>query len=338
MSPISARAAVVVLNEPDAQPEWRSFVYLLCLSECVSVCARLAVWATPFVPGAPSHVFSAFAVLGLAHAISIYAVGSTVRRNSRGTRFCVLAGLAIWFAWIMVLVISENLARTPGWFMWFTHRFASNAPVLSCLCSLILDGNDVGLLQWIFFLLIGWRLVSNRTSGIGQSHRMWVALATAWCCLYVLEATYYTAWFGYGWLRPGWWFAPAAAAHLILPVLTAGLLLGGYRTAALPAIVMAAGGAGRALLELSDWDRWVYVVFTAGLGIRYAAPWLIIAAFAWRARMASYREDGSPYPRRYCGRCRYNLHGLDSARCPECGAELERPGTPSPEVTAAEVV
>ena len=31
-------------------------------------------------------------------------------------------------------------------------------------------------------------------------------------------------------------------------------------------------------------------------------------------------EDGTPYPRRYCGNCYYNLHGLDTAeRCPECG-------------------
>jgi hypothetical protein len=57
-------------------------------------------------------------------------------------------------------------------------------------------------------------------------------------------------------------------------------------------------------------------VFTAG-------PWLLIAVFAWRVPMTRLPEDGSPFPRRYCGKCRYNLHGLDTNVCPECGAKLQ---------------
>jgi hypothetical protein len=56
-----------------------------------------------------------------------------------------------------------------------------------------------------------------------------------------------------------------------------------------------------------------------------AGPWFLIAWYAWRAPIWVPPEDGSPYPRRYCGRCHYNLHGIDSSRCPECGHELVSP-------------
>jgi hypothetical protein len=58
-------------------------------------------------------------------------------------------------------------------------------------------------------------------------------------------------------------------------------------------------------------------------GVFEAGPWLLIAVFAWRVPMPRLPEDGSPFPRRYCGKCRYNLHGLDTNVCPECGAKLQ---------------
>jgi hypothetical protein len=53
-----------------------------------------------------------------------------------------------------------------------------------------------------------------------------------------------------------------------------------------------------------------------------AGPWLLIALYAWRVPMRALPDDGSPYPRRYCARCHYNLHGLDADLCPECGNRL----------------
>jgi len=59
--------------------------------------------------------------------------------------------------------------------------------------------------------------------------------------------------------------------------------------------------------------------------VKWAGPWLLIAVFACRAWMHPFPDDGSPYPRRYCGRCRYNLLGVPQPRCPECGSELHMP-------------
>jgi hypothetical protein len=53
-----------------------------------------------------------------------------------------------------------------------------------------------------------------------------------------------------------------------------------------------------------------------------AGPWILIARHIRRHPMRLPVDDGSPWPRRYCGRCMYNLHGIDAATCPECGRTL----------------
>lgn len=50
-----------------------------------------------------------------------------------------------------------------------------------------------------------------------------------------------------------------------------------------------------------------------------AGPWLLIAWYGWRVSMKTLPDDGSPFPRRYCCRCHYNLRGLETTVCPECG-------------------
>ena len=55
-----------------------------------------------------------------------------------------------------------------------------------------------------------------------------------------------------------------------------------------------------------------------------AGPWLVIAWYVSRLPLRATPEDGSPYPRQYCGSCLYNLHGISATNCPECGCELGR--------------
>ena len=55
---------------------------------------------------------------------------------------------------------------------------------------------------------------------------------------------------------------------------------------------------------------------------RYIFPWLLIAIYAWRVPMWAPVDDGTPYPRAYCAKCLYNLHGNKEDRCPECGSDL----------------
>lgn len=66
-----------------------------------------------------------------------------------------------------------------------------------------------------------------------------------------------------------------------------------------------------------DFFVWVFVE-----PVLHAGPWFVIAVFVWRAPLRVPADDGSPYPRRYCGHCHYNLQGIASERCPECGRAL----------------
>jgi len=86
---------------------------------------------------------------------------------------------------------------------------------------------------------------------------------------------------------------------------------------------------GRTLTELPNGWRFLANSRLFELLCVYPAaevgPWLLIAVWSWRAMVLSRLEDGSPYPRRYCGRCYYNLHGLESEVCPERGSRLKPP-------------
>lgn len=153
-----------------------------------------------------------------------------------------------------------------------------------------------------------------------------------------------------------WTFAPLPSATayvvLIVPALAGVALLKGWawaRTLALVAASMAA-----IALALNAWmlSALVYAAITSllmgcphytdpmpvwwsfwlghedgftGLFVylpAHVGPWLLIAYYAWRVPTRQLPDDGSPFPRRFCGRCLYNLHGLTSDRCPECGASL----------------
>ncbi len=62
------------------------------------------------------------------------------------------------------------------------------------------------------------------------------------------------------------------------------------------------------------------ILFVWGIG--HAGPWFLIAWYARKVPMRTPVDDGSPYPRRYCGKCLFNLHGVEADRCPECGNQL----------------
>ena len=159
----------------------------------------------------------------------------------------------------------------------------------------------------------------------------WAIWASAWCLV--------TALFAVSWWPYGGWLALIAvkSTHRLLPVLYIALpalcglffLLSRWSLWVLP---LALGSVH--LLNIAVGAHWWVsnarwtdpdgIVSGFGLivvrPVYEVGPWLAIAFWAWRYPARAPADDGTPLPRRHCANCLYNLQGLSSDRCPECGA------------------
>ena len=161
----------------------------------------------------------------------------------------------------------------------------------------------------------------------------WVWMAATWCFVRILLlASVEDGLNGYSFAGPLAFILPPAYACLLAG--TAGLLLLKIRTARTLALMIAA--IELALVWYDSYFGWLLVHFATGghawtrnafhaicvRSVESVGPWLLIAVYAWRVPMTRLPDDDSPYPRRYCAVCGYNLHGLAESRCPECATQF----------------
>ena len=200
----------------------------------------------------------------------------------------------------------------------------------------------VDQVRWLFLLLASCFLPRNWSN---KRRSPWVFLAAAWSLGMAASAIEL--------LPESWWNLSLfilgttsfdsqqilAAVSVGLPVLLAVWLFVTQRLAwSIPLIL-----ALLHLLNIATYAlRWVPTVRCADgswklvlnqrafdlLFVRpfwFAGAWLLIAFWAWRYPARAPADDGTPLPRRHCAKCLYNLQGLSSDRCPECGAYLGPP-------------
>lgn len=349
---MARRAQVIVQQEHEPLTDGHRFAAILCFMLFYTwfVAAGTTLWGgeTPRSRHIGDYLAAYPSLTKLAAAVILYLCGRSLWYQGRFAR---------WWALVGVAAVSGVAAAEAASFMEFLASAATMGPLLPGLYSRWQVVSIVaGMLAWIaVLLLVVWFNGRPCTLG-GSRYRPWVPLAVAWCLCGVLLSIFECDLACH--LRPtleilglGFVAVPIDAS---LPILAAVLLLRGRQSARLMALVLAGIAmtlccysgftltwllqmAIKALLASSiEPVDWYVSPFPLGIpflnqaffdavfvqSVAAAGPWLLIAIYAWRIPMKMPPDDGSPFPRRYCGHCQYNLRGIESRRCPECGWEL----------------
>ncbi|HPD32482.1 MAG TPA: hypothetical protein PLL20_21015 [Phycisphaerae bacterium] len=356
-SKMRAASPILVVAEPDKSSgdSWRRFLAVLCFMEFYTGLVRSGTilwesWSDDFSPLSANPMFWANAIL-LFRAFCLYICGRALWFGSKHAGRWVFIALVltlvtlIWVAWSDYRAFCE--IRGSSLPIWPARPWANLSYILR---------NAVQMVPLLTCFVIS-LLFRRSATGKGEPHTArWVVLASAWCFAVAVEellvgnAGAFLAFctqsihletgalYVYAAVVAGTGVllilkaVPARTAALILAAI--GVVYAAEESFVLPWLVNIAIHA--LYLSVPGYPgglsyRWVHTrqeflgVFVDS--VRLVGPWLLIALYARFVPMRTPPDDGSPYPRRYCRKCLYNLHGLESDRCPECGTEL---GTGSP--------
>lgn len=347
---------ILVANRPEEGNEWRRFVAVLCFIEFyVEFVEEGGYFVWLFTEGwgdAPLSDERVLSILrtgvGLLRAFAFFLYGRALWLGRPSTTHWLVRAVALSLAMIALAGVGATIGPVPQGNV-FVGRFVN---VTGRVLVPALASAEHGL--WLALLVVGWWHLRRRQRGKHVRSRTWVTLAATWWIGVVILSPIgaYTS-IG-AWALPpefpGW----AYIGHHCLLLLGTACLLMHWRLARTLALIAANTEIVAALIVVWNLGRMVHAGITCELlqipapvplslacqcfvndnafwwlcvhSVGVAGPFLLIAIYAWRVPMAALPEDGSPYPRRFCGKCRYNLHGLDGHRCPECGSELEAAG------------
>ncbi len=335
-----ANPAILIRTGPDDDRDWRRFVAILCFIEfyCGFVQSGTYAWHRWNSPRHPS-VFFAFSWY-----FSSSSLGPNLLAIVRSLIF-LMVGRALWtekraapWIWPVVLLSIATITATI-WCDWKEVR------ALSALAGwrgylMFLGNTMLPSLRWLAIGCVALLVLGHKKT---KRHRAdWVILAATWSLVSSLMVWTSGEWISVPWTAHVLWIVPLIVAGLLLPGIhlarTAALAMGLLQlipnTMAMYTLNLLIYRASQALIFSSlypaenplpmPWfvlsrDNFIFVFVES---VRLMGPWLLIAWYADRKPMFEFPDDGSPWPRRYCGKCYYNLHGVDADRCPECGATL----------------
>ena len=304
---------VVLFSSPPWQREGEELASMI---QAVSVvCASLCLWAL------------ARALWGRPQPMWPYMLGLLV---------CLI--FSVWGTVAWCEVESSGPHTSAHWW------FQSNRAFLRFVRWVVGFSSDQ--LRWTALGIVASMFRAHRLWAGGRRSR-WAICAATWS--FTTAALAILTWPFGAWLGLGWVPLPSlnkhpliALLHVGLPLLSGVWLLQGWRLCwgpplAIVALRLLSLGRGCYTWVLSDnpanpevivsevQDWFIWSVYLAG-------PWLVIAWWAWRYPTRAPADDGTPLPRWHCANCLYNLQGLTSDRCPECGAIT---GTPTEQHTQA---
>ena len=350
---------ILVRNEHDRPHHWRRFLAALCFMEfyVTFVYAGLAIWDDDHglsldawaemlqIPWVRIPLFVGAAML--------YLCGRGLWRSRRSEKTWLWVGIASVFLMIVCEVVAAAMWSSRG-NPYFAPRSATP------IGAAILAGFRSGSVHYVLLaaLAVGaWHTRPNNRL-LRTTTAPWVYCAAAYCLMSIpcgLLGQDYTAltfgWALFQWTSNSSFFLLAGFVSAALFIATAAALLCRRRVARTIALVIAAVNivgvwyhwyplsmlvrlAIHALMmatplraqvdESPIWTQYDFLSLFVD-PLRSVGPWLLIAIFAWKVPMRKPPDDGTPFPRRFCGNCYYNLHGIEASRCPECGTGFEHP-------------
>lgn len=352
-------APILVQARSDPGTDWRRFVAVLCFIEFYSefVWAGQSLhwtwtisWMWPFAP-AGVWCYTVECSLRVLRAGAMFGLGRALWRNLPTGRRWLLWCVGFSLLWAAAVGVRATIARHPEAY-WV---LAPYVPVTSRpLIVLMVSSRQLPWLVVLITYVAASRVFNSRL----QAVNMWVVIAASWCIAQQVAALAESdnpihalhLWPGRPALASG---RPllVAIACLIPSLVGIGLLLvpglakvlalctaGSVLTILLGSSVSLFGQYWSSVQTLylstphelpTHPTAWTFFLLNSSSfnsyfvsSVCYVGPWLLIAYYAWRVPTRQLPDDGSPFPRRFCGRCLYNLHGLTSDRCPECGASL----------------
>jgi hypothetical protein len=344
---------IVTLHNDGPSQEWHRFTAALCLMSSYTIFVRAGhtLWTkglNEWHRGQPDRWFYT-SLAGLFMAIVMYLCGRSLWRGGRWSRFWLIAAFAA------ILGSTWTTVSYQPFFHYYgpLNGYSLGGRVSESLGYAIAFAQDVPFLAVLCF--------SARKAGPGAQRpkqlRIWVQLAAAWCLLSSLlvilggDFAYYLR----SVLDPFHVAFLAVPLAFILPAGAGVLLIADLRAAARwLALVVAATVIATAFLNgyvisllvkvaidaflisgipgpLPDWSPYPFGCFLANQTfymsffvdtVLRAGPWILVAIYARKYPLRVPPDDGSPFPRHYCGHCGYNLHGITHEVCPECGRRL----------------
>lgn len=350
---------ILIQHEHDRPDHWRRFVAVLCFMEfyVTFVYAGTLIWCDDH------SVFSSFAwaliypwirVLLFAGAVALYVCGRSLWRGKGRGRLWLWLGLTTTFLMALCEVAAvTRLTLTMG------YPFLSGpAPTVGGALWLGLWSGSVHLVLLAVIALSLW--ATQRNNRLIQTGRQpWILCAATFCFASIPFAIFgedsTTSVIGQALLSSSRDPTFLVLAYFISVALLLGTgiaLLCQWRWARTGALILAAVNitgvwynwypismlvhiAIRMLriatphfpideINQRMWTQYDFINLLVD-PVRLVGPWLLIAIYAWRVPMRMPPDDGTPFPRRFCGNCYYNLHGIESNRCPECGCATISP-------------
>lgn len=349
-------ATVVVREQADQPTDWRRFVAILCFIEFYSQFVlhgqRVGLFLREHGSREPlddaSFYFLLHGAAGILRSVMLYNYGRALWFNSRSARRWLLRAVAVSLGMIAIGMVNAFTESTPREYYWhwnsqFDSSETNSRPFIGVL-------RNVDHLPWLLMLIAGLAVLRYRACA---SRRLapWLVIAAAWCMgVMLLPLAANSTCRGY-WIHESALANHLALSYACLHIMVAASLLWRWKSARTGPLLLAATEISLTMLFADRWRmmlwssiqmellkvgvtvsywspiffwnrdtfRWVFVELPANAG-----PWLLLAFYVWRVEMNKLGDDGSPYPRTYCGRCGYNLHGISSDRCPECGASSGR--------------
>jgi len=355
---MSRRVQVIVQTEPETPYDWRRFVAILCFIEFfwqfVAAGQDLAEEPLRFHERRTAEAQLCIVLDGvvrMVRACAFYACGRSLWYSRGPTIWYLCAAIIL----SMLTVATATVKCVVFYGRYYLGALHSQYGIEFTDVRIIAAFFALNQLPWLAILVTAlWSTPRDRYRWRSQP---WIWPAAAWCLgavpmmavrIFPCDGSVANA-----------LSTSSAASYLwcVLPILAGVCLLAHRREArtfafctvmvfAVPTawnlyhwdliihafILSLWGSAQRAIVDFmprpSPWTylllnrgtfRWMIIDMIARVG-----PWLLIALYAWRVPMTAAPDDGSPFPRSFCGRCRYNLHGLDHPeRCPECGSALD---------------